>query len=48
MWTDDPTDDYLQSYGNKRRNVWLMKWMFAVGRLVPWLSMGLIVVGRRR
>ena len=48
VWTDVPTDDHLQSYGNTRRNVWLMKWMFAVGRLVPWLSMVLIVVGRRR
>ena len=41
-------DDHLQSYGNTRRNVWLMKRMFALGRAVPWLSMGLIVIGRRR
>ena len=48
VWNDDPMDDHLQSYGNRRRNAWLMKRMFALGRLVPWLSMGLIVVGRRR
>ena len=48
VWNDDPMDDHLQSYGNTRRNVWLMKRMFALGRAVPWLSMGLIVIGRRR
>lgn len=41
-------DDHLQSYGNQRKNLWLMKRLFGLGRFVPWLSMGLIVVGRRR
>jgi SAM-dependent methyltransferase len=48
VWNDDPTDDYLQSYGNKRRNVRVMKWFFALGRFFPWVSLGLVVVGRRR
>ena len=48
VWSDDPTYDYLQTYGNRQRNLWLMKRFFPLGRFVPWLSMGLIVVGRRR
>ena len=48
LWHDDPTEDYLQTYGNRRENLWLMKRLFALGRFVPWLSLGLIVVGRRR
>ena len=47
VWNDDPTDDYLQSHGNKRRNTWLMTWFFALGRLLPWVSLDLVVVGRR-
>ena len=48
LWVDVPMDDHLQSYGNQRKNLWLMKRLFGLGRFVPWLSMGLIVVGRRR
>ena len=48
LWGDVPMDDYLQSYGNRRKNLWLMKRLFGLGRFVPWLSMGLVVVGRRR
>jgi SAM-dependent methyltransferase len=48
VWANDPTDDHLQTHGNRRSNVWLMKRLFALGRWLPWLSLGMIVVGRRK
>ena len=48
IWANDPTEDHLQAHGNRRSNVWLMKRLFALGRWVPWLSLGMIVVGRRK
>jgi SAM-dependent methyltransferase len=48
LWRDDPTEDFLQTYGNRHENLWLMKRLFMLGRFVPWLSLGMVVVGRRR
>ena len=48
LWSNDLTDDYLQTHGNRASNVWLMKRLFAWGRFLPWLSLGMIVVGRRK
>ena len=48
LWSNDPTDDHLQTHGNRQSNVWLMKRLFGWGRFLPWLSLGLIVVGRRK
>ena len=48
FWRAGPTEDFLQTHGNRRENLWLMRPLFALGRFVPWLSLGLVVVGRRR
>ncbi len=48
LWSGDQTEDHLQSYGNRRNNVWLMKRLLPLGRFVPWVSLGLTVIGRRR
>lgn len=40
--------DFLQREGNRRENVRLMRRLFPLGRWVPWLSMALIVVARKR
>ena len=40
--------DYLQREGNRREYVALMRRLFPLGRFVPWLAMGLIVVARKR
>jgi SAM-dependent methyltransferase len=47
LWTNNPADDHLQTHGNRQSNVWLMKRLFALGRFLPWVSLGMIVVGRR-
>ena len=47
LWSNNPADDHLQTHGNRQSNVWLMKRLFALGRFLPWVSLGMIVVGRR-
>ena len=39
--------DYLQREGNRREHVALMRRLFPLGRFVPWLAMGLIVIARK-
>lgn len=48
LWSEGPIEDFLQTYGNRRENVGRMTRLFPLGRFVPWLPLGLIVVGRKR
>ena len=40
--------DFLQREGNQRKRVPLMRKLFPLGRFVPWWSMAMIVVARKR
>ena len=40
--------DYLQREGNRAEHVGTMRRLFPLGRYVPWVALGLIVVARRR
>ena len=40
--------DFLQREGNRSQYVDLMRRLYPLGRFVPWLSMALIVVARKR
>ncbi len=40
--------DFLQREGNQRKYVPLMRTLFPLGRFVPWWSMAMIVVARKR
>lgn len=40
--------DHLMSAGNRRTYVWLMRRLFPLGRLLPSMSLAMIVVARRR
>ena len=58
LWHDDPTEDYLQTYGNRRENLWLMKRLFRARSVravaVSWADRGrsetmrLVLGGGRR
>ena len=40
--------DYLQREGNQRKHVPLMRKLFPLGRFLPWVSMAMIIVARKR
>ena len=48
LFNGQRVEDYLQRGGNCSANVRTMRRLFPVGRLVPWLSMAMIVVARKR
>ena len=48
LWNDRLVQDHLQGEGNRRRNRWLMRRLYPLGRFLPWLAMAMVVVARKR
>lgn len=48
LFNGQRTEDHLQRAGNRTANVRTMRRLFPFGRLLPWLSLAMIVVARKR
>ena len=48
LFNDRLVQDYLQREGNVMKNRWIMNRLYPLGRFVPWLAMGMVVVARKQ
>lgn len=48
FFNDRLVQDYLQREGNLPKHRWIMNRLYPLGRLVPWVAMGLVVVARKQ